>query len=626
MSLRHYRAETAAALAAFLFPLLIYILTLAREITFVDSGELAAVAATLGIAHPPGYPLFTLVGHLFSWIPIGTVAFRIGLLSAAAGALTVVLIYAAGRCLLGIIFPARRRATLTLAPLAGALLFAFAQTPWSQAVVIEVYTLQAMLVMAFIAACAYAWRSRPRAVRHWPLLAFTFGLALTNHLSSILLGPGLILFLAASLIARAKAARTSPAPQELRIPWLRTLAMGLLPLLLYLYLPLRSRMGPLVAWDFPDTFHRFLVHVTARQYHGNLGRTGVNLGELQRFLSEQLPQEASWVFVVLAAVGLFVLLWRSRTIGLVTLLSAAGLLLYNTAYPIHDISLYYVTPLAIVGLWAAVGAGAIVNLAGHLHRAIGIGVALLLCISCLLPLHANWQANDQHDFHLVADYVKDALAGVAPGGVVFSSRWTSFCSPAVYYQSVEGYRSDVAILDLGSLSRPILQRRLAQTAPDLAAACRSETEAVAEIARKAERGEPYDLVAGRVRFSKLKRKLVEHALDLRPTYATPDMTGHPMFARLHFIAEGLLARVRREDQFQPFATPEFRGPRMGPDEIRSEPERAIFDEYSRMLYARARYLRRHGRELEAAALGQRAARLAPARTSRDGPADDKDPR
>ncbi|MCK5596783.1 MAG: DUF2723 domain-containing protein, partial [Candidatus Eisenbacteria sp.] len=78
----------AAAIVAFLVPLVIYICTLARAVTFVDSGELSAVAATLGIAHPPGYPLFTLLGRLLSLIPVGTIPFRVGLVSAlsAAGA------------------------------------------------------------------------------------------------------------------------------------------------------------------------------------------------------------------------------------------------------------------------------------------------------------------------------------------------------------------------------------------------------------------------------------------------------------------------------------------------------------------------------------------------------------
>lgn len=82
------KVRKLGSLIACLLPLVIYILTLCREIFFTDGGELAAAAATLGIAHPPGYPLFTLLGRLLTLLPISTIAFRIGLLSAlsAAGA------------------------------------------------------------------------------------------------------------------------------------------------------------------------------------------------------------------------------------------------------------------------------------------------------------------------------------------------------------------------------------------------------------------------------------------------------------------------------------------------------------------------------------------------------------
>src|SRR5688572_33448599 len=76
----HVALPWAAGL--FLAALATYVATLYRTVPGGDSGELTLVAATLGVAHPPGYPLFTLLGKLFSLIPLGTVAWRINLLSA----------------------------------------------------------------------------------------------------------------------------------------------------------------------------------------------------------------------------------------------------------------------------------------------------------------------------------------------------------------------------------------------------------------------------------------------------------------------------------------------------------------------------------------------------------------
>src|SRR2546421_10948545 len=72
---------------------ILYFLTAARDIVVGDSPELITAAATLGVAHEPGYPLFTMLGHLFSLFPFGSIPFRINLLSVVCHALTVGVIY-----------------------------------------------------------------------------------------------------------------------------------------------------------------------------------------------------------------------------------------------------------------------------------------------------------------------------------------------------------------------------------------------------------------------------------------------------------------------------------------------------------------------------------------------------
>ena len=60
----------------------VYVKTLAPTVSFFDSGELISAAYTLGVAHPPGYPLYVLLGWLFSKLPIGNIAYRINRMSA----------------------------------------------------------------------------------------------------------------------------------------------------------------------------------------------------------------------------------------------------------------------------------------------------------------------------------------------------------------------------------------------------------------------------------------------------------------------------------------------------------------------------------------------------------------
>ncbi len=638
---RATRLRTVASLFAFLAPLVVYLLTLARDITFVDSGELTTVAVTLGIAHPPGYPLFTLLGHLFSRLPVGPIPFRVGLLSALTTALAALLIYRSASAIASSLAPRASAVARELGPLAGALLFAFAATPWSQATVVEVYGLQVFLVMAFLAAAVAALREPRQAVRHWPLVAMTAMAALTNHLTGGLLLAGAVVFIVISLIARGRGDSRAPIPVG------RSLLAAAAPLLLYAYLPIRGAMDMVYTWDYPTTWHRFLVHASARQYQGLLGRDGLRMTELDRFLGQQLPQEAGWALLLLAAAGVVALLWRGRRFLWVTLAPLAAYMLYNLAYPIPDVSLYYIPVIAILGLWAAVGTALLAHAAaagvrafagrrsapaagsgaapgsGGLiapgapwsgRRLLAVGPALVIvlaaCLTCLHPLRAHWRTNDQHRFELLGRYVRDMLKYLDPNAVLFTSRWDSISSPAIYYQKVAGLRPDVLVLDMSSLSSAVLQRKLAKEAPDLEAVCRAELEAVAEIAQLAEAGRPYDVSEGRYRFMKMRRKLLEQSIALRPTYMAGDMAGHSLFAGFYYHAEGLVLRLAPDDEYRPFAFPEFEGPGILMKDVRNDQERKVWFDYNHMLNYRVRYLQQRERGMEAKALSEIAAQYA----------------
>src|SRR3954467_8922595 len=119
----------AGLVAAVLFAL--YALTAPRTVALEDDGLFILSSYFLGIEHPPGYPLFTLVGHLFSRLPFGSVAYRVHLASALFGALSC---GAAGLC-------ARAVSGRSLAAYVSALGLGLSPVFWSQAIIAEVYTL-----------------------------------------------------------------------------------------------------------------------------------------------------------------------------------------------------------------------------------------------------------------------------------------------------------------------------------------------------------------------------------------------------------------------------------------------------------------------------------------------------
>ncbi len=134
-----------------------YVKTLAPTVSFFDSGELISAAYTLGVAHPPGYPLYVLLGWFFSKLPIGNIAYRINLMSAFFASLAVLMVY---YITYTIIVQRRRTSTIDnrqsqrpdpermlypVISMIAALMFAFSITHWRHALIAEVYSLNAFL-------------------------------------------------------------------------------------------------------------------------------------------------------------------------------------------------------------------------------------------------------------------------------------------------------------------------------------------------------------------------------------------------------------------------------------------------------------------------------------------------
>src|SRR5438128_10776775 len=177
--------------------LILYILTLAPTTQFWDTSEYIAAAYTLGIPHPPGNPLFTLIAHAWGLIPWAAgYAERINLFAAATSAVSAGCWFLVGERWLRSIVPALwpRR----LAALAGAIVSATAFTVWNQSVVNEkVYTLS-LLSIALILWFIVRWDDQPPGEahdHHLLLIIYLLALTATNHMMGVLVGPVVIILL-----------------------------------------------------------------------------------------------------------------------------------------------------------------------------------------------------------------------------------------------------------------------------------------------------------------------------------------------------------------------------------------------------------------------------------------------
>ena len=163
--------------------LAVYIRTLYPGLVSIgDSPKFQFVGPILGTPHNPGYPLYIVVSHAFSYFPIGTIAFRMNLMSAVFGAVTVALMA----------MVVRRVTGSGIAGAGAALMLAFGRVFWSQATIAEVYTLAAALLAATLL-FVIRW-TQTRRPRDLVAAAAFVALALGNHITIILIVPLLLLF------------------------------------------------------------------------------------------------------------------------------------------------------------------------------------------------------------------------------------------------------------------------------------------------------------------------------------------------------------------------------------------------------------------------------------------------
>src|SRR3989344_2060709 len=272
------------ALGIFGSTLIVYILTLSRSVYFGDSGELIAVARTLGIAHPPGYPLYTMIAHLFTYLPFGNLAFRVNLFSAVTSSLTIVVVY----------FICLKLTKNRLASISASLFLAFSYLFWLYSLVAEVFSLNNLFVALIILIAVYILENPNQDLSRRILYigAFVFGLALTNHHTILFLTPALI------FLVLATNPKLLTQPKFLILNTL-FIFVGLLP---YIYLPLRASQNPILNWGDPTTLQRFLDVLLRREY-GTLSLSagvGVNPFTISPLIFYLIS--AFWQFVTVGAI------------------------------------------------------------------------------------------------------------------------------------------------------------------------------------------------------------------------------------------------------------------------------------------------------------------------------------
>jgi hypothetical protein len=331
-----------AALGVFALSLFVYVRTLVPGPTFGDWAEMQFVPSQLGIPHPTGYPLYILVGKLFSLLPFGSLAIRAELLSAASAAAS------AGACVL----IAMRLGVRPILAVAAGLALAVTGTLWLEATYSEMNSFH-LLLMAAVIHRALVWRAERRD-RDLLLGAFLAGLSLSNHLLAATVVPIVILFVLVD-------ARSRLVERPMLLVQAGGLfAAGLLP---YLFIPLRALAGPASIYGRFLTWDGFSSLVTGAEFRSNMNFTsGESFAKAWRAVPDivaQLQDRSNIVFVAGGLIGAGIELVRDRWVALMLgLIVAANVFLF--ANYVGDLDHYLLVTWLAFALGFAIAAETIV--------------------------------------------------------------------------------------------------------------------------------------------------------------------------------------------------------------------------------------------------------------------------
>jgi tetratricopeptide (TPR) repeat protein len=663
------RAELFCAGFVFLIALLLYSWTLAPTVTLTDSGELIVVARGLGIAHPPGVPLWIILAHLASLMPFGNVAVRINFSSAlfAALACAMLTLTVAELTITGSYLATSKRRKkvgqqsktaeesgrarlLFAAPAVGAGLFmAFSRTLWSYATITEVYALNTLLILV-IYFLILRWRRRivadkthiGTAINAGEIISQTssydaclyaaaavFGLALgVHHVTVALTLPAI-----AVIVYRTQGVRFFTGR---RLIYAALISIGAL-IAVYAYLPLAASRSPVINWGHPRSLQEIWWHLTGRQYQVYFSFKPEIMGEqfaefcrmaLREFGFPWLP-----LSLVLAFAGFVDAFKRDRTTFCFLLTVIIADLAYALSYEIaEDKDAYYLPAFISIAVAAGLGIRWMIGRAVSKPAPAGrlsVVVAVVVLLVCAVTLAANWPFNNRRQYFIAHDYIENLLSTIAPNSLLLTLDW-QVVSPMFYAQEIEQRRRDVKVVDINLLRRSWYFDYLTHAYPALVERSRDKIEAFVENLKEWERDpavfarSPALTQRISAAFLEMIQSMVMNESRVAPVYMTNDLLSSDsvngeltkwLGQKYQLVPQGLVFNLADSQGFHdsPDVHLQIRGLADGLLRFdKGDPVNVkVIPAYTKMLINRGRYLALFGQHERAIAAFEQALALNP---------------
>ena len=424
----------------------LYIYTDPRVATnYADSNELIAASYTLGVPHPPGYPIFILVGKLFSFIPIGEIAFRYSIMASFFGALTVLFVYLGIIKLFEYYEEDEKEFIFRLVPaIIAAFSLTFAYLFWLYSLVPEVFNFSNFFaaLLAYTGICWYEQKKKADKTAvlvsrdKYPfLIALFMGLAVVSQQVTFVLIPP---FFFAALILDKDIYKPSKR-------WLKVISGFILGLLPIIYLPIVSFTNPIIDYGNTTTLKKLWYHLSRKIYAGPTGNayfpTKLNIDLRISELLNYLPTFTDQFTLPIVCLGLlgilslvFILAKRKFNdpkvfIGIIFLfggpLLSAYLYLDRRNFPGYNVMAaqdrIFLMGMVLFAFFIGMGVRSllkIVKKSKYLSLPI---IAHLLMVLPFLAFRRNFSTVNKNNFYLGEDFAYNLFVNIEPNAIFFTT-------------------------------------------------------------------------------------------------------------------------------------------------------------------------------------------------------------
>lgn len=531
-------------------PVMIYLAGLAPSVTFEDSGELITAAYSWGIPHEPGYPLFTMLGKLFSYLPVGNVAWRINLMSAVFSSVGIMFLF----CTCVLWLRELKAGFISVTALIAALCVGISPAYFSQSVITEVYGLNNFFT-GFLLWILFQWRlarlnNLTGIDKYFYAFCFLAGSTLTNHHISLI-------FLPFGLFVIWSADRKFLLNTRRILIGAALMAVGLLP---YLYLPVASAFNPSMDWGDPENWTNFWRVVTRHQYGLDITKSRPlpvllsQIGLHYKILFEQF----GIVWVVFGSAGLIELFFKKRILFFLSLIFNAltgPLVAYltNVDMTIRDpfalaeqkalVAVMYLPFFMWWGLLMAIGLGAGIrwlnqkNFKRNFQTAwIGIFAAILMFFG-----YSTFKKESMHAYYFTEKFKDNLLQTIEPNSIVIGN-WDPFVFPMMYYQHVESEAKEIIFMDVELLRRTWYIRMLQRWYPEFMQRSELPVREFLNAVTPFENGEKFNPMFIQQKYIAMINSLIDRNVDERPVYMT-------IYSPIRPLEPGIAANYKREPYF-----------------------------------------------------------------------------